>query len=78
MSTQRIKLSDNFQFSMFRNSMNYLNKRKRELSPYDLELYRKLRDGYDRVGREMTITVRQMNHLRQCHRELEAEQYNGR
>lgn len=77
MTDGRISLADNFQFGLFRNSMNYLNKRKRDLSPYDRDFYRKLRDGWDLARREMTITVAQLNHLRQVHFELESGKYRN-
>jgi hypothetical protein len=75
----RIKLSDNFQWTMFRDAMNMLNRNKRRLSDYDRELYQKLRDGYDFSGRELTITVKQLNHIKQVAMELESGRYdNGR
>ncbi|MGL5935904.1 MAG: hypothetical protein ACRCZI_09820 [Cetobacterium sp.] len=74
----RITLGDNLQFQWFAKAMNILNHNKSQLSQYDLELYRKMRDGWDFSGRELTITVKQMNHLMQVAQEMEEGIYNGR
>lgn len=73
----RISLTDNLQFSWFVKAMNTLNHNQRVLSKYDRDLYRKLRDGYDLVGRSMTITRKQMNHIKQVAQELGVEKYHG-
>lgn len=73
----RITLTDRFQFQLFVKAMNVLNRNKRHLSKYDKDLYRKLRDGYDLVGQSMSITRKQMNHIRQVALELENGGYNG-
>jgi len=77
MADGRIELTSDLQFRMFATAMNTLNRNKRELSAYDLELYRKLRDGYDFSGRALTITVKQMNHIKQVASELEAGSYGS-
>lgn len=77
MSNGRVALSDNLQFRWFAAAMNTLNRNKPDLSSYDLELYRKMRDGYNFSGRELTITVKQMNHLRQVAAEIEKGDYRG-
>jgi hypothetical protein len=77
MTDGRIKLSDNLQFRWFKDAMNILNRNKQRLSQYDLELYRKLRDGWDLVGRELTITVKQMNHIKQVAAEIEGNTYDS-
>jgi hypothetical protein len=63
---------------MFRDAMNTLNRNQRDLSTYDRELYRKLRDGWDFSKRALTVTVKQMNHIRQVAAELEGGTYEGR
>lgn len=77
MNNGRIELTSNFQFKMFRDAMNTLNRNQRDLSTYDRELYRKLRDGWDFSKRDLTITVKQMNHIRQVASELERGTYHG-
>lgn len=73
----RVSLTDNLQRSWFIKAMNNMNRNKRQLSKYDLDLYRKLRDGYDLVGESMTITRRQMEHIKQVSRELENGDYGN-
>ena len=77
MDNGRITLTDRLQRQWFIKAMNTLNRNKRLLSKYDGELYRKLRDGYDLVGESMSITRKQMNHIKQVAMELEADKYNG-
>lgn len=77
MTEGRISLKDNFQFGLFVKAMNKLNRNKCILFQYDKDLYRKLRDGYDLVGRSMTITRKQMNHIRQVADEIEIGKYRG-
>lgn len=73
----RITLTDRLQRQWFIKAMNKLNQNKRQLSQYDRDLYRKLRDGYDLVGQSMSITRKQMNHIRQVAMELEQDKYDG-
>lgn len=77
MNDGRIELTSDLQFNMFRTAMNTLNRNQRDLSTYDRELYRKLRDGWDFSKRNLTITVKQMNHIRQVASELEAGTYGS-
>ena len=74
----RVSLESDLQFRWFVTAMNTLNRNKRLLSAYDLELYRKMRDGYDFSGRELTITVKQMNHLKQVAAEIDGGKYESR
>lgn len=75
MTEHRIPLSDDLQFRWFATAMNILNPQKLLLSEYDLAFYRKLRDGYNCSKREMTLTVKQMNHLRQVAAEIKEGTY---
>lgn len=77
MNENRITLSDRLQLSWFVKAMNTLNRNKKDLSKYDKELYRKLRDGFDLVGKSMSITRKQMNYIRQVAMEIEQGSYNG-
>lgn len=74
---ERIRLTDRLQRRWFIEAMNVLNRNQRHLSQYDRDLYRKLRDGWDLVKDSMTVTRKQMNHIRQVAAELEAGNYNG-
>ena len=62
-SASRISLSDNFQFKMFAEAMNTWNHNRELLTPYDREFYTKMRDGWNWSKRDLTLTVKQMNHL---------------
>jgi transcriptional antiterminator len=73
----RITLTDRLQRRWFIEAMNKMNRNKSQLSKYDLDLYRKLRDGYDLVGQSMSITRKQMNHIRQVAMELDQGGYDG-
>lgn len=77
MQEQRITLTDRLQRKWFVDAMNVMNHNKRHLSQYDKDIYRKLRDGYDLVGKSMSITRKQMNHIRQVAMEIEQGKYNG-
>jgi hypothetical protein len=72
-----IELASELQFRWFVEAMNILNRHKRELSDYDLVFYRKMRDGWDFSKRNLTLTVKQMNYLRQIAREVEEGTYDG-
>jgi transcriptional antiterminator len=78
LDNSRITLTDRLQRNWFITAMNTLNRNKRRLSKYDGDLYRKLRDGYDLVGESMSITRKQMNHIKQVAMELEQDKYDGR
>jgi uncharacterized protein (UPF0335 family) len=73
----RITLTDRLQRRWFIEAMNKMNQNKQHLSQYDRDLYRKLRDGYDLVKESLSITRKQMNHIRQVAAELEQGNYNG-
>lgn len=76
MTDKRIPLTDNFQFGMFKSAMDTLNQNKSQLSAYDLDIYRKLREGYDFAGRDLTITVKQMNHIKTVAADIVAGSYH--
>lgn len=71
----RIPLTDNLQFSWFDAAMKTLKKNETELNPYDLRLFLALEDGFDFAGREMSVTRKQMNHIKQVAAELERGRY---
>jgi transcriptional antiterminator len=77
MAEVRVSLADRLQRNWFINAMNTMNRNKARLSEYDLGLYRKLRDGYDLVGESLTITRKQMEHIKQVAMELEIGEYRG-
>ncbi len=64
MNNERIKLSDKFQRTMFETAMAVLEENKLELTEYDSKLFRDLADGYAMAGPDMTITRKQMNHIK--------------
>jgi len=71
MNPQRIQLKDRLMRKWFLYAMDVLNHNKDSLSEYDLELFIKLRDGYNFVGDSMTITRKQLNHIKTLAAELE-------
>jgi hypothetical protein len=77
MADVRVSLADGMQRRWFINAMNTMNRNKARLSEYDHGLYRKLRDGYDLVGESLTITRKQMEHIKQVAMELEIGEYRG-
>lgn len=72
MNPARLKLSDHLINKWFVEAMDVLNHHKASLNDYDKELFQKLSDGYNLVGREMTLTRKQMNHIKQRALELES------
>lgn len=74
-NNDRIPLSDNLQFSWFDKAMKTLKKHEHQLSQYDRRLFQDLSDGWDFAGREMSITRKQMNHIKQVASEIELGRY---
>lgn len=74
---RRISLQSDLQFETFSKSISILGARRNELTPYDLGFYVKIQDGFDLAGRELSLTVKQWNHLRLLAIELETGSYDG-
>ena len=72
---KRIPLSDNLQFSWFNQAMETLDKHRDILTPYDRSLFQDLLDGFNLAGREMGVTRKQMNHIKQVAAEIETGKY---
>lgn len=60
----RISLTDNLQHKWFTDAMKVLDDNKLRLSEYDAGLFEDLRAAYQLAGRDLTITRRQMNHIK--------------
>lgn len=60
----RIKLSDNLQHKWFCDAMRVLRENYDHLSAYDRRLFHDLEEGYKLARRDMTVTRRQMNHIK--------------
>lgn len=75
MSPERLRLSDRLIKKWFLHAMDVLNHHKDSLSDYDKELFTKLSDGYNMVGDSMSITRKQLNHIKVVAAELEAGSY---
>jgi transcriptional antiterminator len=75
MNPERLTLSDRLIFKWFDSAMQTLSDNQRHLNAYDLELYTKLADGFKLVGREMSLTRKQMNHIKQVAAELQEGKY---
>ena len=71
MNDGRISLTSDFQFKMYEKSMDVLRRHCDALSQYNKGLFEDLEDGYAMAGRSMTLTVKQMNHLKTLAMELE-------
>lgn len=60
----RIKLTDRLQRKWFEEAMQVLRDNYDHLSEYDRRIYNDLNSAYDMVGSELTITRKQMNHIK--------------
>lgn len=76
MNSARIGLADRLIRNWFLHAMDVLNHYKDSLNDYDKELFQKLSDGYNMVGDSMSITRKQLNHIKQVAAELEAGSYD--
>lgn len=63
--SNRISLKDNLQFKMYFEAMKVLRDNLLSLTDYDRRLFQDLEDAHDMFGRSMTVTVKQMNHIKQ-------------
>lgn len=75
MNNERISLQDNLQLKWFEKAMETMMKNKNQLSDYDRGLWQDLHDGYVLAGRELTVTRKQMNHIKQVAAEIESGRY---
>lgn len=60
----RIKLTDRLQRKWFEDAMQVLRDNYASLSDYDRRIYNDLNSAYDMVGQELTVTRKQMNHIK--------------
>jgi hypothetical protein len=60
----RISLRDKLQFQWYSNAMATLRQNYDHLSDFDRRLFNDLDSAFDLVGRDMTITRKQMNHIK--------------
>lgn len=67
----RIKLTDRLQRKWFEDAMATLRVNYDRLSDFDRRLYNDLEQAYQMVGTAMTITRKQMNHIKQSAFEYE-------
>lgn len=65
MGIMSIPLSDGFQRKQFEQAMKTLRDNYKSLTDYDRRLLNDLESGYQLVGTEMTVTVKQLNHIKQ-------------
>jgi len=72
----RVSLQDNLQHKWFTDALNILFAKRHQLNRYDHDLIVKLNDGYAMVGRELTVTVKQMNHIKGIAAEIESGKYD--
>lgn len=77
MNPQRIPLSDRLIHEWFCAAMDTLNANLSQLNEYDRNLFQKLKDGYNMVGQDLTITRKQLNHIKGVAIELEGNKYVG-
>lgn len=71
-----IPLSDPLTNKWFLAAMDTLNVHVESLTNFDRELFQKLKDGYNLVGPEMSISRKQLNHIKGVAAELEANRYD--
>lgn len=60
----RISLKSPLQFKMFKEAMDVLSENKLNLTDYDRRLFQDLEDGLDMFGNDLSLTVKQFNHIR--------------
>ncbi len=75
MNNDRISLRDDLQYKWFTTAMGILARNKGDLTPYDRDLWQDLNDGHSLVWRDLTITRKQMNHIKQVASEIEQGKY---
>lgn len=61
----RISLNVDMQHKWFKESMDVLRANKLNLTDYDARLFQGLEDGYSVAGRSMTMSRKQMEHIKQ-------------
>lgn len=61
----RIDLSSDLQWKAFAEAMLSLQRREKDLTPYELQVFRDLRDAVQMFGRDVRPTVKQVNFIRQ-------------
>jgi hypothetical protein len=71
----QISLRDKLNRRWFEQAMQTLTNNKGSLSQYDRDLVNKLSDGYAMVGDELTVTTKQMNHIKSVAADLEVGCY---
>ena len=64
MENRRIDLKHRLNRESFLRIMQTLAEHKLLLTEYDSRLFRKLQDAWDTVGSDMTLTVKQYNHIK--------------
>lgn len=77
MNNPTITLESNIQHNMFVKAMATLRDNRRTLSKYDFDLLFKLTDAYDLLGRDMGLTRKQLEHIKQVAYDLERGLYRG-
>lgn len=65
MERARIRLDNRLNKKMFEDALSTCDKRKHELNDFDYDFVTKLNDGYLLAGDSMTVSVKQMNYLKQ-------------
>lgn len=64
-NNERISLKADLNHKWFKEAMDTLRENQLQLSEYDSKLFRDLDDGYDMFGRDLKVTRKQFNHIRQ-------------
>lgn len=70
-STMPIPLHDKFQRKQFESAMKVLRDNKNSLSDYDRRLFNDLDSAYEMLGQAMSLTVKQLNHIKQVAFDIE-------
>lgn len=66
-----IPLHDKFQREQFERAMKTLRENKDSLRDYDRRLFNDLDSAYEMLGLGMSLTVKQLNHIKQVAFEIE-------
>lgn len=69
--SSRISLNDNLQYKWYLQAMSTLRRNKDSLDSFTKRLFSDLDAAHAMVGRDMQITVKQMNHIKSKAAEIE-------
>ena len=70
-TNNRISMKADLNYKWFKEAMDTLRKNKMNLTEFDARVFRDLDDAHTMFGRDITVTRKQFNHIRQVAFEFE-------